>query len=346
MNKRILIVSLAIVLVCAMAGAGTMAYFTSQAASTGNAFETGTLTLGGVMDGQDVEETFDNVAIEHLRPGEPAVIGSTTLKNVGTLPFKLYRITADDFRLIEDSEVAAAMMEGTLGPVSWDELNNLLTLTIDIGGEHVYTGKFSQLVEENGGFFDPIYDLQKDEEVPMTMSVIMSGDAGNRYQGIQFSCDFTVYAAQNNMPNPGEPEGDRVNLGSTGYPGFSVVGYNTPGKVNFDWDWNPNDDRWYGEYEYYELKIKHETGDSTTQIYEASIKIIWRNSSELVVSCDGIDKNDVSVDWNGDIVKIDRDAFPADWDGFEVNLGGMTWEGKYKEIPYQYWSLQSTVHNP
>lgn len=330
MNKRTFLIAVAVVVACAMAGAGTMAYFTSQATSENNAFVTGTLILGGVIDGEDVAETFENVAIGNLRPGVPAVVGTTILKNVGTLPFKLYRITADDFQL-----------DDNVNGVTWDELDDLLALTVEINGEHVYTGKFSQLVLENGGFFDPIYDIFPDEELDMTLSVLMDSSAGNRYQGLRFTCDFTVYAAQNNMPNPGEPEGTVVDLGSSGgNPSFSVKGYNDDTYVNFKYNWIPDD----LAMEKYIISIKHETGDTTTTIKETRIVILI---NEKVISTDGIDEDDVKVDWIHNIVKIKRSAFPAEWHGFEVKFEG-EWSVLVPVytgvIPYQYWSLEDEVH--
>jgi len=332
MSRRLIAISLAIVVLCALAGAGTMAYFTSTATSEGNAFVAGTLKLGGIIDGQDVVERFARLNIGLLRPGEPAVVGTTVLKNVGSLPFKLYRITASDFK-------------GN----GWDMLDDVLSLIITIGGEHVFTGKLSELREENGGFFDPIYNVQPGDVKDMEISVMMDASAGNEYQGRTITCDLTVYAAQNNMPNPGEPEGTRVPLGSTGTnlsllnPGFSVEGYNTPEWVCFDWDWVPND----SVYEYYAIYIKHETGWPTTEIEAERLWVIIDITNKEIRTSDGLSNSDVDVDWDGDVIKIRRSAFPADWDGFEVKLTGklLLWP-EPKEIPYQYWSLNLKYMGP
>jgi len=331
MSRRLIAISLAIVVLCALAGAGTMAYFTSTATSEGNAFVAGTLKLGGIIDGEDVVERFARLNIGYLRPGEPAVVGTTVLKNVGSLPFKLYRITASDFK-----------------GDGWDMLDDVLSLIITIDGEHVFTGKLSELRKENGGFFDPIYDVPVGAELDMEISVMMDASAGNEYQGKTITCDLTVYAAQNNAPNPGEPEGTRVPLGSTGTnlsllnPGFSVEGYNTADWVCFDWNWVPDD----SVYEYYAIYIKHETGWPTTEIEEErEWWILFNVYEEKVTSSDNIKPEDVVVDWDEDIVKIRKAAFPSEWDGFEVKLTGklLLWP-EPKEIPYQYWSLQPTVH--
>ncbi len=323
MKKNFLVSIIATILICSLAGVGTMAYFTSQSTSEENTFVTGTLVLGGVVDNQDVENQFAKLTFNDLlQPGQPPTqMGTTTLKNVGSLPFYLYRITASG--LVDNN------IDNGIDDTALDEA---LVLDITIGGELVYTGRLSQLVEENGGYFDPIYDVQSGEELDMVITAHMAEDAGNQYQGLSMSCDLTVYATQNDTPVPGEPEGTAIHLGSTS--SFNVEGYNTSSQVNFDWDWTP-DDSFFG-FEYYEIAIKHETGDTTTQIEEARIFIF---PNEQVISTDGIDEDDVSVNWGSDIVRINRAAFPADWEGFEVRLSGHQDGGTYETIPYQYWSL-------
>ncbi len=322
MNKRILAVAMAVVLICAAAGAGTMAWFTSAATSSGNEFQAGTLILGSEVEGNDVYEEFATLEFKDMEPGEPPVkVLETELKNVGSLPFYLYRMTASG---IEDNN-----NENDKNDMILDEV---MMLKIFIEGEQVYYGKLSQLVEENGGFFDPIFGIQPGEERTLTIEAELPASTGNEYQGLSMKCDLNIFAAQEEMPVQGQPPlGTRYDLGSNDR--FSVEGYNTSSHVNFDWDWTPND-TFVGEY--YELRIKHETGDTTTEIEEMRILIF---PLEHVISTDGIDGGDVSVDWGGDIVKIRRNAFPAGWDGFEVELSGTQGDGSVQTIPYQYFSL-------
>lgn len=304
-----------IVLACSLAGVGTMAYFTSRATSSENAFTAGTLKLGGIIDGADVVEKFARLNIDNLQPDNPTLMGTTELKNVGTLPFRLYRITASNIT------------------GQYELLDPKVKIEIKIAGEHVYSGTIKQLQEANGGYFDPIYNVQPGEVKNMEVFATLDKSANNDYQGKSMMCDLTVYATQNNAPINGAPIGSRVNMGSA--KGFSVDGYNTENYVNFDWDWKPDDI----SYEKYVITIKHETGDPTTQIEEWRITLF---KGEKVVSTDGINKKDVDVDWDGDIVKIKRTAFPKYWAGFEVKLGGehnSIPTPKYEEIPYQYWSL-------
>lgn len=314
MKKRLIISVLAITLISALAGVGTLAYYTSQATSKDNSFVAGTLKLGGVINGQDVVEQFAQLnGVGNLKPGVPEELGTTTLKNVGTLPLKLYRITVSDLQ----------------DPAN---LDSVLDLVVKIGGEPVFSGKLSQLDPSNGGYFDPIVNVPAGETRDMEFSIMMDPAAGNAFQGKTLNCDLSVWATQNQAPENGEPQGTHVNLGATSL--FSVEGYNDRNYANFDWNWTPNDVL----KEYYVLNIKHETGLPTTHIEEWRIVIF---PGEKVISTDGIDKNDVDVDWGNDIVKIKKSAIPSDWDGFEVQLSGkQTLVGDVKTIPYQYWSLQ------
>ncbi len=78
MKRKLIASTIAITLLCAAAGAGTMAYFTSQANSQNNSFVTGTLKLGGFANGQDMIEEFARLNIDKIKPGIPEHVGNTT----------------------------------------------------------------------------------------------------------------------------------------------------------------------------------------------------------------------------------------------------------------------------
>ncbi|MTI69375.1 MAG: hypothetical protein FH751_03835 [Firmicutes bacterium] len=320
MKKKFLALILSVALICSMAGVGTMAWFTSQSKSENNTFSTGTLTLGGVINGEDDKEHFASVSFEDMEPGEPPQkIQETVLKNVGSLPFYLYRITASS---LEDDPNTD--QNDTI-------LDNVLNVKITIDQEVVYEGKLSQLVSQNGGYFDPIYDIQPSDEKTMVIEAFMDENANNQYQGLKTKCDLTVYASQNDSPITGEPTGREVDMGSTSL--FSVTGYNNEDYVNFDWDWDPDD----SVREEYILKIKHETGDATTVTYEARI---WWKNSEWVYSLDGLNESDIELLKGPDIIRIKKSAFPSTWEGFEVELTGrQSFFEEYETINYNYWSL-------
>lgn len=69
------------------AGRGTLAYFTSTAASTGNTFTAGTVTLKLTDTNQVALDTIDSSVMgSNMKPGDTAV-GWVTVNNTGTLPF-------------------------------------------------------------------------------------------------------------------------------------------------------------------------------------------------------------------------------------------------------------------
>lgn len=331
MKKKFLVAVLAITLVCAMAGAGTMAWFADSATSSGNDFTAGELIVGGTDDVTNADHYFATITFDGLQPGETRNIPTTTLKNRGDLPFYLYRLTA-------------ANIEDATG------LDEVLNIVVTIGDERVYTGKVSQLQEDNGGYFDPVYGIDPDEEIEMEIEVTMDTAAGNAYQGQSMTCDFTIYASQDEQPIQGEPTGDWFDLGSTS--AFSVEGRNILGWTSFDWDWTPNDT----DYEHYEIMIKHETGDPNAEIdeerWQTEEPFLWWTVTvdhfdediEVYDMLTGevIDLDTWDVLWNAgeDIVSIDQDAFPSDWEGFEFKLSGTQEEGgTMQSLPIQYWSF-------
>lgn len=345
MRKKYILSIIAIVLICSMAGAGTMAWFTSRATSEENSISAGTLILGTGdvgTDSNDQNLVFNSVTFGSMEPGEPPIqVQRTKLKNVGSLPFYLYRITA--------SQLTDMTIGETNNEKDDTELDDVLNIEITMcdpdeaveNGEKVFEGKLSELVEENGGFFDPVYGINPQDVKEMVITAHMDPNANNYYQGLSMNCDFTVYAAQNNMPVNGEGSGsgNKSYLGSTEL--FSVEGYNSGNYVCFDWDWTPNDDQAFGS-EFYKINIKHETGDDSTSIEEGKDYFFWItiDRHEQVVSSDGIDEDDIDVDWGGDVVRINRSAFPSSWDGFEVKLSGKQNNNPdVKSIGYQYWSL-------
>lgn len=347
MKRKYIAIALVITLVFSLAGVGTMAWFTSQATSTGNSFVAGTLKLGGVGTNGDTVKTFASLNVDNMKPGEPRHVGSTVLKNVGTLPFKLYRITASKYVGLDFEDIQGR---------SFDDL---LDLVITIGEEEVFRGKFSELVKENGGYFDPVLDVVPQAIKELNFSVLLDSSAGNDFQGKSFTCDLTVFATQNEVPENGEPQGTHVNLGTSNVEtihipvignvnsSFTVDAYNDGTYANFDWDWHPDDIL----FERYYIDIKHEQGQPNNTVDAQRIRV-FRTTRVLDVEGTGLlTESDIVVDWDNDIVRINKSKMiNAGWDGFEVRLSGSRTDGApLQQITvgvdsseeYQYWSLQA-----
>lgn len=131
--------------------------------------------------------------------------------------------------------------------------------------------------------------------------------------------------------------------------------------VQFDWDWNPDD----SDFEYYEVMIKHETGDPNVEIteerWQTEETFIWwkitRNHyDESIVVHDMITGETIDLDtydvlWNveKDRISINRNVFPSDWKGIEVKLSGTQYKDSnnpslpdkstIQSLPIQYWSF-------
>lgn len=95
MNKKLLLLTLALLLVAGMVGAGTFAYFQDTEASTGNTFSAGTMDLK-VMDinegwGDGVTATW---TLSNMKPGD-STSGWVVLDRKGTLEANHVKVTCD-----------------------------------------------------------------------------------------------------------------------------------------------------------------------------------------------------------------------------------------------------------
>lgn len=346
--KKIISILLAISLVTGVTAVmGTKAYFTSSTESAINTFKAGTLKIGGEGDYK-----FKRLVVDNIKPGMPLDAGDTTVKNIGSLPLKLFRITASNFSGSRD-------------------LDYKLKVTIKMNNDTVYTGRLMDLIAVNGGYFDPIYDIKAGQEVNIHVDVEMDEDAGNYYQDKTIKCDLTIDAAQNNYPELGKPKGRQFDIASaTGSgterdPSFSVKGWNEVldnGYVSFKYNWKPSD--WktkfkfgtivYKEnFEVYDIEIKHEKsiddanigGEHEGKWLKIFFRFRWDESSckWICTSPDSdinINPNDVVVDFENDMIKIKKSVFPEDWKGFEVKFHGIQREDKsFRTTEWKYWSL-------
>lgn len=358
MKNKPLTIMIITALLFAMIGVGTMAWFTSTAISENNVFETGTLELGTGLVGsaeEDVANEFASLTFNDLSPGgDPTAMKQTLLKNVGSLPFYIYRITADDFTDNNDDDIDDTM------------LDEVLMIEISITDENenevkVFRGRLKQLLEENGGYFDPMYHLAPQDTCDMILKVWMNDDAGNDYQGLSMSCDFTVYARQIEMPLPGDSEKYEYLASSDVYDGngnpmndnnyFQAWGKNEGNLVKFQY-------RWYDQVQgirisdpdvdldWYELRIKHHTGDANQEII---IKVPNNSGGEIEVYDNDnrlttVPADSLDFDYHTDTVTMSQEFFNAiggaSWDTIEVQFYGKTHQGDWdRTTPYTWWNL-------
>jgi predicted ribosomally synthesized peptide with SipW-like signal peptide len=333
-KKRLIISILAITLVCSLAGAGTMAYFSSQKTSAGT-FSTGRLSLGTSGDGGN---TFAALEVKNLYPGcdyipLPAV--TTDLINSGTLPFTLYRISA------------SAPVESVAG------LDELVTVQFAIDGDPVWTGRLSQLNDmsnEAGSFFDPIKNVAAGETVKLTAQAKMEAafldgtPVGNEYQKANLTCDLTIYAKQDNLSENGEPAGNLQTLATTDT--YTIKGQevtrNGQQWIMFDFDRSISLPLIGERKENLIVNIRHEDPNNNS----ADLRITWHRliapawATTDSLNVDGtINHSDVSVNDDNGQIFIKKSTFPSDWRGFQVQFTGKWHNDAAQTTDWIPWSL-------
>lgn len=167
--KLKVLVSLMLVGIMAFAvGMGTFAYFTSQAASDDNVFETGTLKIGVPNEGANA--AFINAT--NWQPGD-SVSQDLDVKNLGSLPYKY--------------KVSASMTEGDA--IFYDQL----MVEIKQGTRVVYNGLAknlsNQLVTDNVA--DGVTEV-------LSFKLTLPTSAGNECQDKTAKVKFTFDATQTN----------------------------------------------------------------------------------------------------------------------------------------------------
>jgi len=126
--KKIIGLSIAALLIIAIVGVGTFAYFSDTAASTGNTWTAGTLVLGEVTTGSAVNNSYVvtpgggiNGSVQFGLTG-PVVPGSSgtitwTLNNTGNVPGTLTLVAATTFGQGGAPNAPEAAAETALGGV-------------------------------------------------------------------------------------------------------------------------------------------------------------------------------------------------------------------------------------
>jgi predicted ribosomally synthesized peptide with SipW-like signal peptide len=186
-NVTILASILAIALVAAGVGAGTMAYFSSYVKSDNNVFTAGTLTLtsGGIK--------LYSVDLANLKPGD-LIKGDLTVTNDGTLGGYLY---------------GRCSYVETLDPGSNSDLGNVLTVTKWTEGGNTYypniklnlfTAQTGVILPDYGGTWMPYGPLASKASYTFGIEILFDLDAGNIYQGDSITLTFEILLHQLQKP--------------------------------------------------------------------------------------------------------------------------------------------------
>lgn len=183
MKKNMLLSVIAVTLICALAGAGTMAWFTSQASSAENTFVAGTLHLGGYT-GQGFENgLFAAISADNMQPGEKRELPPIRIKNIGSLPLKVVRFSGSE--PAPDTLFLARVMD----------------VTVKMGAEVLWSGLLADLFSPTGGYLDKEIRMDPEDEATLAVVIHMAEGADNDYQGLQMSCKLHLDAFQANTTN-------------------------------------------------------------------------------------------------------------------------------------------------
>lgn len=349
------------------AGVGTKAFFTSSAKSQSNTFATGKLTLGGVFNNGNQKEKFQELVFDNMEPGS-RYTQTTRLVNVGTLPMKIYRITGEDFTASPDDKLLYdKYVQVSIDFVNPDD-NTIIT--------HAYSGNLGNLTSTEGGYFNPIYHLQRDAKVDMRVTVTINHNADNTFQKHNATCTLNVFAEQDNKPNNGEPVGSYYQFKGPsnvqqGDLTFAVTGWDDGTYLNFQYNWTPLDQyevyRNIGRngttvidkgFELYDIHFKLASDNDInrvmdlgtgviTSFYNKENSLVWQIDGETnlkgFVDGDGWNvtdtKNDIKVDLDSNIIKVKKSTFPEGWKITEAKFGGIQRPGI--EPAYTDWQQMS-----
>ncbi|MCQ1528644.1 TasA family protein [Lutispora saccharofermentans] len=173
--KKKAIISLVLVAMLAFGiGAGSFAWFTSQATSADNVFEAGTLKIGVPNEGENT--AF--ITASNWAPND-SITQDLVVKNIGSLAYK-YKVSASK----------------TAGD---DLFYNVLDVVITKGGTEIYNGKLSGLTDKVVST-----DVASGVDETLTFKVAFPSTAGNAYQGLGATIKFVFDATQ--TTNPGWAE--------------------------------------------------------------------------------------------------------------------------------------------
>lgn len=213
MNKK-LIISLVMIGVMAFgAGLGTFAWFTSDATSTENTFESGTLNLN-VNNDTNGEYALDLGTINNVAPGDVFTEEEIVIKNDGSLDLAW----AGKFEVTGDTELANAlyikdMKMQFLKPdgTAWEPEDQFIT---DGKGSGLYPAAYVAIQDNTmgdvitlknfleAGIMDPdnpgiqMGALKNGYSYKLTFTLGMAEAAGNAYQGKSMGLKYAVESTQ------------------------------------------------------------------------------------------------------------------------------------------------------
>lgn len=179
MSRKVLIALLGVLLVAALAGAGTFAAFSDVETSTANSFTAGTLDLKiNDADGASIPALF---TVSDVKPGDSGT-ATYTLKNSGTIAGYL------DLSGITMTNTEGTNTEAEVNTAEPGDLGANMNVTVTIGTTTVYTGPLASMA----GAYDLDIALGAGGSTTLIIAWSVPGTVGNDIQGDVTNLAFTV----------------------------------------------------------------------------------------------------------------------------------------------------------
>ncbi len=197
--KKILGLTIAVLLIIGIVGAGTWAYFSDTASSTGNTWTAGTLTLGLVTTGAATNATAsaspaginNSMQFTNVKPGSSGTI-TWTLNNTGTVPGTLTLASTATFGQGGAANAPEATAETALGGVKG--LDTGIMVWVTAGGTDIL-GATGAYVAMSG--LEAALDLQVNHAITIGTPLVyvlnwqVPTSVGNEIQGDTAQLDIT-----------------------------------------------------------------------------------------------------------------------------------------------------------
>ncbi|EOD01701.1 SipW-dependent-type signal peptide-containing protein [Caldisalinibacter kiritimatiensis] len=208
MRFKISVIMLAVIALGVLGGIGTYAWFTSSATSEGNTFDVGEFKIETTPYGEIPMPLFatsysnenwnNKYATGEWYPGKKVPDDETqrtlAIKNSGSLPARLYGISAD----IEEFIVP----EGHSNPeMAQSHFAQNMIITVNWEGTELYSGSLQDLINSEQSFSQYITvqpSTDPSEVIRLDFQAEMSTEAGNIIQGTSATVDLTIHATQDN----------------------------------------------------------------------------------------------------------------------------------------------------
>ncbi|HYF75351.1 MAG TPA: SipW-dependent-type signal peptide-containing protein [Candidatus Nitrosocosmicus sp.] len=213
MKVRLIAAVLTLVLVCSLAGVGTMAWFTSSATSNVNTFESGRLEIRLGMPGEIPKPLFKTSYDKGKQwdvglwyPGKVVNDGrSLVVINSGTMPLRICGVSANITRFQKNSTVYNPGDPNLSRDIkdAYNEFTDKMIIRVKRGNTLLYQGSLKSLTSSVQSLLklnkeDQNSLLEVEQPLEYDFEAEMLPEAGNAAQGASATVDLVMHATQDN----------------------------------------------------------------------------------------------------------------------------------------------------